>query len=308
MNIHHLELFYYVARHGGVSAAARHMPYGIQQPAVSTQMMQLEETLGTALFVRRPFQLTEDGMALYEFIAPFFARLEEMSQQIGNGAGKRLRIAAPEIVQREYLPAQLQRMRRRVPGFQFKLTPGRQREIEALLQAREIDLGVGILSDAPAAGLRHRELVKLDLVLLVPEDSGIGCAADVLEADRIEQALITLGAKEGVSRAFQAELRQRGVYWEPSLEMSGLDLVARYVAEGFGIGLSLHLPHVRLPAGVRELMLPGFAPVSFVAMWTGKLSPLGEAFVEEAEALAAALFGPHMLPKGVAANAESRRE
>jgi DNA-binding transcriptional LysR family regulator len=291
MNIHHLELFYYVARHGGVSAAVRHMPYGIQQPAVSTQMIQLEETLGTALFVRRPFQLTADGLAPYEFVAPFFTRLGEMSQQIGDGGGKRLRIAAPEIVQREYLPAQLQRMKRRVPGFQFKLTPGRQREIEALLQAREIDLGVGILSDTPAAGLLHRELVKLDISLLVPENCGISCASDVLEADRIDQALITLGAKEGVSRAFQTELRQRGIEWAPSLEMSGLDLVARYVAEGFGIGLSLHLPHVKLPKGVREVLLPGFAPVSFVAMWTGKLSLLGEVFVEEAEGLAAALFG-----------------
>ena len=37
MNVHHLELFYYVARHGGISQAVRHIPYGIQQPAVSGQ-------------------------------------------------------------------------------------------------------------------------------------------------------------------------------------------------------------------------------------------------------------------------------
>ena len=37
MNIHHLELFYYVARHGGISEAVRNMPYGIQQPAISGQ-------------------------------------------------------------------------------------------------------------------------------------------------------------------------------------------------------------------------------------------------------------------------------
>jgi len=38
MNIHHLELFYYVAKHGGIAAAVRKMPYGIQQPAVSGQI------------------------------------------------------------------------------------------------------------------------------------------------------------------------------------------------------------------------------------------------------------------------------
>ena len=49
MNIHHLELFYYVARHGGITEAVRNIPYGIQQPAVSGQVAQLEEYLGVTL-------------------------------------------------------------------------------------------------------------------------------------------------------------------------------------------------------------------------------------------------------------------
>jgi DNA-binding transcriptional LysR family regulator len=68
MNVHHLELFYYVARHGGISAAARQIPYGIQQPAISLQIMQLEDALATTLFHRRPFQLTPTGETLFRFI------------------------------------------------------------------------------------------------------------------------------------------------------------------------------------------------------------------------------------------------
>src|SRR5712672_1311138 len=68
MNIHHLELFYYVARHGGISEAVRNIPYGIQQPAMSGQVIQLEEFLGVTLFHRRPFALTPPGEDLYEFI------------------------------------------------------------------------------------------------------------------------------------------------------------------------------------------------------------------------------------------------
>ena len=37
MNIHHLELFYFVVKHGGIAGAVRNIPYGIQQPAVSGQ-------------------------------------------------------------------------------------------------------------------------------------------------------------------------------------------------------------------------------------------------------------------------------
>ena len=45
MNIHHLELFYYVARYRGISRAVRNTPYGIQQPAVSSQILLLEQDL-----------------------------------------------------------------------------------------------------------------------------------------------------------------------------------------------------------------------------------------------------------------------
>ena len=75
MNIHHLELFYYVAKHGGIMPAVRNIPYGIQQPAVSAQVAQLEEFLGVTLFQRRPFALTPAGEKLYGFIQPFFRTL-----------------------------------------------------------------------------------------------------------------------------------------------------------------------------------------------------------------------------------------
>ena len=82
MNIHHLELFYYVARHGGISRAVRNMPYGIQQPAVSSQVLLLEEDLGAKLFERQPFRLTREGEELYAFIRPFFENLPAMGAKL----------------------------------------------------------------------------------------------------------------------------------------------------------------------------------------------------------------------------------
>jgi len=82
LNIHHLELFYYVARYGGISKAVRKIPYGIQQPAVSSQVHQLEEALGTKLFQRRPFRLTAAGEELFGFIAPFFNNLPRVADKL----------------------------------------------------------------------------------------------------------------------------------------------------------------------------------------------------------------------------------
>ena len=76
MNIHHLELFHYVAKYEGIAGAVRNIPYGIQQPAVSAQVIQLENDLGATLFQRRPFELTPAGVELYDFVRPFFENLD----------------------------------------------------------------------------------------------------------------------------------------------------------------------------------------------------------------------------------------
>ena len=95
MNIHHLELFYFVAKHGGIAAAVRNIPYGIQQPAVSGQIAKLEESLGTKLFQRRPFALSPAGMELFEFIRPFFDNVEIVAEKLRQNRSPQLRIAAP---------------------------------------------------------------------------------------------------------------------------------------------------------------------------------------------------------------------
>src|SRR4051812_27767146 len=98
MNVHHLELFYYVARHGGISRATRNMPYGIQQPAVSGQILQLEKALGISLFQRRPFALTPSGRELLNFVEPFFGQLSSIARRLRAEEDDRLRLAAPATI------------------------------------------------------------------------------------------------------------------------------------------------------------------------------------------------------------------
>ena len=82
MNLHWLELFYYVAKHEGITPALAEIPYGIQQPAVSGQIIKLENDLGTVLFRRRPFKLTPAGELLYERTRPFFDNLDNLEKEI----------------------------------------------------------------------------------------------------------------------------------------------------------------------------------------------------------------------------------
>ena len=279
MNIHHLELFYYVAKHEGISGAVRNMPYGIQQPAVSAQVIQLENDLGITLFQRRPFELTPAGEELYNFVGPFFEGLDEMSDRIRGGVAQSIRIAASSTIFRDHLPDILNAARGEFPGLHPSLRVGIQPEIEQWLLASEVDLGVTVLGSKPPAELKSEKLLELQMVLQVPTKMKIKSVDDILEQDRIAQTLISLPAIEGISRAFQQELARRKIDWPIGIELNSIDLIETYVINGFGIGLSLALPGAKAPKGVRLLPLEDFPAISIGALWRGQQSPLAQRIV-----------------------------
>ena len=281
MNIHHLELFYYVAKHGGISEAIRHMPYGIQQPALSAQILRLEDDLGVKLFTRRPFSLTPPGEKLHQFIQPFFANLETVAAELHPEASPHLRIGAPELVLRDHLPDLLKGLRPRFPRLKLSLRSGYQPQLETWLEQREIDLALTPLESNPPASLKMVSLLRLPLALLVPRRSPIRDAADLWTRDKIEEPLICLPPTETASKNFQEGLARLGVDWPPSVEASSLEIINTYVLEGYGIGLSVAVPGKPFPRGLRMLPLDGFKPVELGALWYGELNKVEKAFLEE---------------------------
>jgi DNA-binding transcriptional LysR family regulator len=286
MNVHHLELFYYVARHGGISEAVRNIPYGIQQPAVSGQVAQLEDFLGVTLFHRRPFSLTPPGEKLYRFIEPFFAGLDGMASELQGGAMHQLRIGSSDIILRDHLPAVLQAARRKFPKLMFTLRSNFQPQLEAMLQRQEIDLLITLTDKKPPAGFQSVVLLKLPLILAVPKESALIRAEELWARDKIEEPLICLPATEIICKNFQQGLGRLGVDWFPRVEINSSDSIEAYVAGGFGIGLSVAVPKAKMSPKVRPLELPGFAPVLVAALWRGKPTPPLRALLDEMQAAA----------------------
>ncbi|MGO8699395.1 MAG: LysR family transcriptional regulator [Limisphaerales bacterium] len=286
MNVHHLELFYYVARHGGIAAAVRNIPYGIQQPAVSAQIAQLEEFLGVTLFQRRPFALTKEGEKLYQFIQPFFSNLDKIGAELQGGQVRHIRVGASTIVLRDHLPGLIRDMKKKFPGLRISLRDGYPGQLEELLLAEEVDLVATVIESKPAAGLHSEQLVELPLALLVEKSSRIAAAKQLWERDKIDEPLICLPPGETMCRLFQQKLAALGVDWFPSIEASSVDMVETYVASGLGIGLSVGVPGRKLAENVRIIPLPDFPAVILGVMWRGKISQMANAFLEEFRARA----------------------
>ncbi len=280
MNIHHLELFYYVVKNEGITAAARNMPYGIQQAAISGQVVQLEESLGTVLFQRRPFSLTPPGRKLYNFIKPFFDNLEATAEEVRGGVAQSLRIAASEIVLEDYLPDMIQEARKKFPKLKFTLREGYFPEVVKWLERQEIDLSLGLLGGGVGQGIHVWPLFELSLVLLVSDEGEIRRAGQLWDQDPIKEKLITTPSNQVICRAFQEGLAKHKVDWFSGIEVSTVDLVETYVAKGYGIGVTVGIPTRKYQPGIRVLPLEDFPKVSFGVLWQGVRTPVLERFLE----------------------------
>lgn len=281
MNVHHLELFYYVARHGGIMPAVRNIPYGIQQPAVSSQISELEQFLGVILFQRRPFALTPAGEKLFEFIKPFFSNLDKVADELQGGRARLVRIGATTIVLREHLPNLVESVRAKFPGLKLALREGTPPYLEELLLRDEIDFAVTVIERQPSSGIHTMALVELPMVLLVEKNSRLKSAEELWRRDKIEEPLICFPRGEPLRRIFEKKLDALGVDWFPSIEAGSVDLIETYVGNGFGIGVSAEIPKKALSPRVRALPLPDFPPVIVGVMWRGQTTPQVQTFLDE---------------------------
>lgn len=284
MNVHHLELFYYVAKYEGITAAVRKMPYGIQQPAVSGQLLQLEKSLGVKLFNRRPFSLTDAGDELYDHVYPFFSRLADVEENLKGGVSQHLRIAASGAVLRHHLPELLADLRKEIPELRLTLRDVEPSDVHRCLLNQQADLAVSVINASNGDGLREVELMPLPLMLLLPEDHPAECLDDlIIEGDpEVSIPLVGLPKNEVVTQLFQKGVNARKLSWSVAVEVDSLDGVQHFVRCGFGAGIGLRIPGMVMPKGVKAIDLEGFPPLVLGIVCQGGLKPIAQRFLEAA--------------------------
>ncbi len=115
LNYHHLLYFWTVAREGTIARAGEKLHLG--QPAISTQLRQLESSLGVKLFQKsgRSLELTETGRTVYRYADEIFSLGRELTDTLkGRPTGKPVRFVVgivdlvPKLVAKRLLEPALQ--------------------------------------------------------------------------------------------------------------------------------------------------------------------------------------------------------
>ncbi|MDQ5979225.1 MAG: LysR family transcriptional regulator [Verrucomicrobiota bacterium] len=271
-NPHQLELFQAVARYRGISAAARNLPYGIGQPAISNQICALERLIGRKLFERRPFRLTAHGRLLQSHTQPFFDGLPALWAKLQAEPAEVLHLAADSLLGEGWLPAVLAPVAKRFPATRCEVRTGTPGQLGAWLAAREVQLIVTTGHRRPA-GWRSQILARPGLGLWVRTASPITSAGWFWQQGRPSQCLIGPAPDDPLPTIFQRGLRALQVAWVAHLRADSATLIHELVRQGLGVGLGLNLPEEARPAGLRVLPLKHFEPVPVSACWRPPLTP-----------------------------------
>jgi len=289
LNVHHLELFYYVAEYGGITPAVRKMPYGIQQPAVSAQIVSLENALGQRLFQRRPFVLTDAGRELHEHIAPFFRGLPGMEERLTSGHRPTLKLGASNSVLRDHLPPLLGQILSRHELLKFSFREVDQDAAESALREAELDFAVVVKERGTQAGIRSKVLLELPLALVFPPGSSLPSLPSLLKSKEPRPPLIGIPPRDRATGLFQQAMNERGLRWDIAVEASSLDVVHACVNQGLGVGLTLDLPGDSIPPHLPKLRLQGFPRLEILALWRGKPDAITAEFLALVEKAAASV-------------------
>lgn len=143
LNYHHLLYFREIATCGGIARASEKIKVG--QPALSAQLKQLEENLGSALFERknRRLILTEAGRVALEYADEIFQKGEEFVQVFNTqnlSLKGRYRIGAADGIPKSFLCKAVERAQNAGNDCFVSLTEGSPRVLLDKLAKHELDI------------------------------------------------------------------------------------------------------------------------------------------------------------------------
>ena len=135
-----LEIFCAVALEGSVTRAAQQLQRA--QSNVTTRVRQLEDALGSALFLRegKRMALTPEGEIFLGYAQQLLALAEEARQALQPSQPQgRLRLGAMESTAASRLPGPLAQFHGRWPGVALELSTGASQDLLERLRAHALD-------------------------------------------------------------------------------------------------------------------------------------------------------------------------
>ena len=239
INLEHYRIFYEVSRCGGITAAARALC--VSQPAVSQSLRQLEESLGSQLFVRTPrgVRLTQAGQLLDGYVSRGLESIlagENLLKKWNNLEEGEVRIGASDMTLRFFLLSYLEHFHEMYPRLKVRVTNGPTPETLSLLSAGRIDFGVVTMPFGKRPELETRTVRQVKDCFIAGSKFR-SLAGRILSFEELPGLPLICLEKNTSSRRYLDEfLAKRQVRLEPEFELATSDMIVQFALRNLGVG------------------------------------------------------------------------
>jgi len=237
-----LQVFHAVAKHLSFTKAAETL--FMTQPAVTFQIKQLEEHLGTRLFDRAQgrISLTPAGIVALEYAERILGLSEELDRRLkemgGHAAGPLL-IGASMTIGEYVLPQLIGKFKARFPAVMPTLFVGNSEAVQDRVAERSLDLGF-IEGDSHRSTLLSELCCEDELQVVCAPSHPLANEAFALPSSLMQHPYINREAGSGTREVIDHYLQKAGVTPESLnavVELGSPEAIKGLVATGLGFAI-----------------------------------------------------------------------
>jgi DNA-binding transcriptional LysR family regulator len=215
----------------------------LTQPAITSQIKTLEESLGIALFDRlgRDISLTPAGTTLLEYVRQIEAISNEAVAALapfGGQEGVELSIGASHTIAVYLLPELLSGLLREWPKLRVHVMGGSTNEVLQALTGHKIGAG---LIEAPAfrPDLKIEVFDEDELTVIVRPDHRWARKPVLKAAELVQEPILLREVGSGMRRFVEGYLENNGVLRQQlhtTIDMNSTEAIISAVEAGLGVG------------------------------------------------------------------------
>jgi LysR family transcriptional regulator for metE and metH len=239
VEIRHLKLVDAIARDGSMTKAADRLH--LTQSALSHQLREIEDRLGTPLFLRlkRKLILTEAGERLLgtsRTVLDELKRTEDTIRRMASGQEGVLRISTQCNTCYHWLPSMLKNFQERFPGVEVQINVDATcRPVEALLDG-ELDIAI-VHKPLVRKDLFYCPLFEDELLVVMHPGHRLAKRPYIKAEDFADESLLIYTISKEESLVFQQVLFPAGVEPKSLVRVMLTEAIIEMVKAGIGISV-----------------------------------------------------------------------